>query len=141
MTHIDFYVLDSAEPNALGLLACRLAEKIWRMGRRVYVHTANAGQAQALDDLLWTFRDGSFVPHELYSPGAEEPAPVVIGCDPDPQLEPDVLINLAEAVPPCFSRFQRLAELVDADPARREASRERWRFYRDRGYPLQKHDL
>ena len=102
---------------------------------------ANAGQAQALDDLLWTFRDGSFVPHELYSPGAAEPAPVVIGCDPDPQLEPDVLINLAEAVPPCFSRFQRLAELVDADPARREASRELWRFYRDRGYPLQKHDL
>jgi DNA polymerase-3 subunit chi len=141
MTRIDFYVLDFVEPRGLGLLACKLTEKVWRMGHRVYLHATDPAQAQALDDLLWTFRDGSFVPHEIYVAGEDDPAPILIGCEPDPQLEPDVLINLTDQVPACFSRFPRLAELVDADPGRREASRKRWSFYRDRGYPLHKHDM
>ncbi len=141
MTRIDFYVIANSEPSGLGLLACRLAEKIWRMGHCVYINAADAAEVRALDDLLWTFRDGSFVPHEPYQLGAQDPAPILIGCDANPQTEPEVLINLSDQVPPFFSRFQRLAELVDGDPSRREASRRRWSFYRDRGYPLHKHDM
>ena len=141
MTRIDFYVLATAQPGGLGLLACKLAEKVWRMEHRIYLYAADQAAVRMLDDLMWTFRDGSFVPHEIYDSSSEDPAPILIGCDPDPKLDPDVLINLSDQVPSCFSRFPRLAELVDADPQRREASRQRWSFYRDRGYPLHKYDM
>ena len=53
----------------------------------------------------------------------------------------DVMINLAPDVPGFFSRYARVAEVIDSDPARREAGRERFRFYRDRGYELKTHNI
>ena len=52
-----------------------------------------------------------------------------------------MLINLGLAPPPFFSRFERLAEIVGVDPADAEAGRERYRFYRERGYELRTHSL
>ena len=56
-------------------------------------------------------------------------------------MDCEVLINLADEVPDFFSRYARVAEIVDADAIRREKGRERFRFYRDRGYQLQTHQL
>ncbi len=121
--------------------ACRLAEKIYLLGHRVYIHAEAAAQAGKLDDLLWTFRGGSFVPHALLpSPIAAE-TPIVIGHDTAPEHHSDVLINLGTDVPSFFSRFTRLAELVDGDPGRREQARTRFRYYRERGYALATHKI
>ena len=65
MARIDFYVLAQTDERARQLLACKLAEKAWRLENSVYIHTKNAADAERLDELLWTFRDGSFVPHGL----------------------------------------------------------------------------
>ncbi len=141
MTQVDFYLPGAgARDNRFGL-ACRLADKAYRQGRRVYLHAASAEQAQHLDRLLWTFRDQSFVPHGLA--GQADPAltPVLLGWQPPPEGENDVLINLAPEVPAFFSRFRRLAEPLDDEPGIREAGRERYRFYRDRGYPLKSHQI
>ncbi len=138
MTHIDFYILASSQPQGRERLACRLAEKVYRLGHRLYIHTADPTQSQLLDELLWTFRPGSFVPHELQ--GGDE-APVRIGHDAEKGEDAEVLINLAREVPLFFSRYERVAEIVDPSPEHRPPGRERFRFYRDRGYTLRTHDI
>ncbi len=110
------------------------------MGHYIYVHTADARQSQLIDDLLWTFKDGSFIPHRQLR-SEDDQAQVMIGHDAEPPLEFDVLVNLAPQVPLFFSRFQRVAEIVGDDEQQKQQARERFRFYRDRGYPLNTHDI
>jgi DNA polymerase-3 subunit chi len=141
MTQVDFYIL---KPQASGdryALACRIAEKAWQQGHRVLIHTASAEEARHVDRLLWTLHDRSFVPHGLLGAADPQLNPVLITAGQDDGAEHDVLINLDAEVPGYFSRFSRVAECVDHDAASRAASRARFRFYRDRGYPLQTHDI
>jgi len=76
---IDFYVLPDQKDNGRALLACRLADKAYSLGHTVYVLAGSEAQAAALDDLLWTFRQDSFIPHERYPLVGEESSPVLIG--------------------------------------------------------------
>ncbi len=140
MTRVDFYVLPDERPRGREILACRLSEKAYKLGHRVYIHAATPAQAAECDELLWTFRQGSFVPHALAGSESEAASPVCIAAG-QPQREFDLLINLADDVPLFFSRFERVAELVDAAPRTRDLGRERFRFYKERGYPLNTHKL
>jgi DNA polymerase-3 subunit chi len=138
---VDFYVLSDPASEASLRLACRLAEKAHRMGLRVHVHSASAEQAHRLDDLLWTFRAGSFLPHALVSEGAPQDYPIRIGWDPADAQQGDLLINLATGVAPFYAGFQRVAELVGPSEAERAAGRDRYRFYRERGHTPHSHRL
>lgn len=140
MTRIDFYILNAQRPAGREHLACRLAEKAYGLGHRVHIHANDPQSASRLDDLLWTYRDGSFIPHAL-EPQDPTEAPVSVGHDWQPDQACDVLINLATEVPNCFSRFERVAEILDPSPEIRQQGRERYRFYRDRGYELNTHEL
>ena len=91
MTRVDFYVLPVSEPHGRLSFACRLAEKAWLGGHKVYLHGEDDAAARSLDELLWS--------------------------------------------------FQRVAEIVLNDPESLRASRARWSFYKDRGYPLEHHDM
>lgn len=139
MTRIDFYLLSSDQVAARLDYACRLAHKAWSKGHQVYLHCADEAQAQLLNERLWSFRADAFVPH---ASAAEQPdARVVCGFGEDAGEHHDLLINLADHSPSFFSQFNRLAEIVvELDPVRVPA-RERFRFYRERGYPLQTHQL
>ena len=141
MTRIDFYVLDDGARDNRYTLACRLTDKIFREGHRVYLYTESEQEARHLDRLLWTFRDQSFVPHGLAGQTGPELTRILIGWNAPPEGEEDVLINLSPAVPGFFSRFSRVAEPVDSEPAVRQAGRERFRFYRARGYALHSHSI
>ena len=81
MTRVDFYVLPDTADGARLEFACRIAEKAYTQAHRVYVHAASAAEAARLDELLWTFRDTSFVPHALAGAGisAADAPPVLIG--------------------------------------------------------------
>lgn len=138
MTRVDFYILAA---GAREHTACKLAEKAWNLGHRVYIHTAGAEQSRHMDALLWTFREGSFLPHEQYQVGNDCDSPILIGNDEAPDTDSDVLINLARDVPLFFSRFLRVAEVIGPDNEAKSSGRERFRFYRDRGYPLDTHEL
>ncbi len=145
MTRVDFYVLEDAGEAARERFACRLAEKAYRLENRVFVHAGSSAAARRMDSLLWTFRDASFVPHVLDGPELE-PAlagatPVRIGAGDEPDFEAELLVNLADEVPLFFSRFDRVAEIVPADAEARAAMRERYRFYRDRGYDMETHKI
>lgn len=142
MTRIDFYILGADNPAERRLFACRLTEKALTQGHRVYLHVADEQAAGELDQLLWTFRQGSFVPHErIGAPDADLDTPVHIGWGDDPGPHDDVLVNLTGEVPLFFSRFQRVAEVIAGDEPDKAAGRDRFRFYRDRGYELNTHNL
>ncbi|SFF44445.1 DNA polymerase III, chi subunit [Fontimonas thermophila] len=143
MTRIDFYILpEMAGPaDSAVLTACRLCDKATAAGKQVYVH-ADAATAEDIDGALWSFRQGSFIAHELYHGQAlAEPLPaVLIGVVEPPDSHHDILVNLGREVPDYFSRFERVLEIVAGDAAQRAAARERYRFYRDRGYPLNSYE-
>lgn len=145
MTRIDFYVLSSGGAQHRGVFACRLAEKAVGQGMNIYVHTSGPGETSQLDELLWTFRDGSFLAHltveEAKRADPEGLTRILIGHEGCPDNLDGLLINLDSDVPQFFSRFERLAEIVGDDDAARHDARERYRFYRDRGYQLNSHTL
>lgn len=144
-TRVSFYVLSGAEPAARLSYACRLAEKAYKLENRIHAHAGDSAMARRLDELLWTFRQGSFVPHELLTPALQPEAPITIGsADADGPIEPpaaDLLINLADDVPAFFKRYPRIAEIIDGSPASREAGRARHRFYRDQGLEPETHEV
>lgn len=139
MTQVDFYVLprDGSLPvvNAVG----RIAEKALSRGHRIFVSVCDEDQAHTFDGALWTFRAETFLPHALM--GGDSNEPVIIGWSEPPLEQNDVLINTTGVILDYFSRFTRLAEIVAPDESSLASSRDAWRFYRDRGYSLTKHDL
>jgi DNA polymerase-3 subunit chi len=142
MTKVDFYLLSAEGPESRERTACRLAEKAYRLGHRVYLLVPDQAAAIELDELLWTFSQGSFVPHAVCTDKADSDVPpVLIGYAEPPAALNDVLVSLSAEVPPWFSRFARVAELVGPAEADKNRARGRFRFYRERGYPLDTHNL
>jgi len=145
MTRVDFYVLSHGSDQQRSVFACRLAEKALRLGHGIYVHTRSAAATARLDELMWTYRDGSFLPHlPTENAASTDPAgrtPVLLGHDEAPADRTDLMINLGAEVPLFFSRFERVAEIVSGENEDRALARDRFRFYRDRGYSLNTHRL
>ncbi|MCO6441424.1 MAG: DNA polymerase III subunit chi [Nitrococcus mobilis] len=127
---IDFYVLTTAAAAARELFCCRLTEKAYRQGYRVFILTGDKALTQALDLRLWTFRAGSFVPHA--TAGQVDDEPVVIGEQP-PTATLDLLINLTAQCPEHWQRLSRIAEIVTQQPESLGLARERFRCYRNGG--------
>lgn len=146
MTRIDFYILEDVELDAMQRFACRLATKVVSSGHDVHIHTSDAASAGAVDELLWEYPEQRFIPHAVVDGATAAPAstnsstkiPVTVGWD-EPVGVDGVLINLGGDIPGFFGRFDRVAEIVVR--ATRDQGRERYRFYRDRGYPLFDHKL
>ena len=142
MTRVDFYVLDRVDEVARLQLACKLAEKAWRLDNKIHIHTMSASDANKLDDLLWTFRDGSFVPHSML--GAEHSAPISIGYGEAASADiegRDLLITLCDDIPSCANNFARIAELLTADDDCKLKGRKRFAQYREQGHTMETHKL
>jgi DNA polymerase-3 subunit chi len=142
MARVDFYVLERTDERSRHTLACKLAEKAYRLDNTVYIHAKSRADAERLDDLLWTFRDGSFVPHGLRGANRDAAAsPVLIGSEPDSLETRDLLINLCDEIPAFAEEFPRVAELVTSDENCRLLSRKRFTEYRDKGHSIHTHKL
>lgn len=142
MARVDFYLLAAAGEPARLLFACRLVEKVYRLEQSVHVHTADPQQASHFDDLLWTFRDGSFVPHEIVERGgAPGESPITIGCGTAALRNADLLINLSDDRVDPSDAFPRLAEIVTSDEDRKQRSRRLFAEYRSQGHDLETHDI
>lgn len=133
---VDFYVTEESGEAARLRLACRVTEKAYLGKHRVVVFFDDPALLPRFDELLWTFGDGSFVPHDTVTrEGAECIAPVVLTTGPLPADPPggepwQVLVNLGASVPAFHARFARIAEFLDARPEVRAAGRERFKSYR-----------
>ena len=137
MTVIDFYTrcADRFE------VASKLVAKAWTQHGSVRVLTDNEEATTAFGRILWLIPATGFLPHcRLASPLAPE-TPILVDHDLQHEGPLAVLINLHPAPPPFFARFERMAEVIGADDASAAAGRERWKFYKARGYEIRAHDL
>jgi DNA polymerase-3 subunit chi len=139
MTLVGFYVVQAQGDDQRLQVATRLADKAFQKGHRIFINAADESQARELDKLLWGYRPASFLPHGIH--GQDQADTIAIGWGQDPAEHNDLLINLQLDIPPFFSRFRRVAEVVTQDPTSLDALRRSWRFYKQRGYQLEKHDL
>ena len=142
MTQVDFHILQDTSVEARWLYACRFIEKVERLGHSILVVVDTQEQAHELDDLLWSFKPESFIAHQII--GSDEEAKVEItyvstAGTINAGEHHDVLINLSSQIPEFFSRFARLAEIVIQEPNILENTREHYRFYKQRGYPITQH--
>jgi DNA polymerase-3 subunit chi len=140
-TRVDFYLVNNPEPNATWLIACRLLEKAYQRGHRIFVYCETQKDAEYLDELLWTYKDESFIPHNLQGEGPEPPPPVQIGYGAEPRGFDDVLLNMSGTIPAYFSRFRRVMEIVAPGDAAKEVSRAHYREYRAKQCELHTHAL
>ena len=138
---VDFYVIEEAAAAARLKVACRLAEKAYLASQRALVWHTDRAELEALDELLWTFADGSFVPHEWLTSNAATEAPVLLSAGSPPAAEFDFVVNLAADPPPFLHLTRRIAEIIDADEGRRHAGRVRFKAYRELGIEPATHTL
>jgi len=140
---VDFYLLRTGQAREKLLLACRIASRAYQAGKTVYIKVPDASTSDALDELLWTFDQGSFVPHRRESDVDTEigGTPVVIGHRAQYDSQPEVLISLIQEVPTDYASYERIAELVGAGDDEKANARERYRYYRGKGCELFNHDI
>jgi DNA polymerase-3 subunit chi len=138
MTQIDFYFqvddkIDFARRLCLKALASRSRLLVW---------SPDEAASQKLSRLLWSFPSTGFLPHCLASDPLAARTPIVLDHASGPFPHDEVLMNLRQEVPPFFSRFRRMIEIVSAiDEDDKREARRRFKHYRDRGYELRTHDM
>jgi DNA polymerase-3 subunit chi len=137
VTSIDFYF--NADDRLQ--VACRLAGKALTQKKRLLVYAPDGELAQRIDRMLWTWPAIGFVPHCLAGDALAAETPVLIASDSGAPEGVELLLNLGAESPPHFARFERLLEIVSTDDDERRAGRARFKFYRDRGYAIESHDL
>tara|TARA_R110002049_G_scaffold9501_7_gene48334 strand:- start:1277 stop:1702 length:426 start_codon:yes stop_codon:yes gene_type:complete len=141
MTRVSFYILKGSEDHDRQVFACRLIEKAYKQGNQIYIHTDNADKAEQINQVLWSFRTDSFVPHQFIDSANADNCPVLIGYNSKPPRLMDLLINLGDEQPIFFSQFERVAEFINDDKELKLLGRERYRFYQQRGYELSTHKI
>ncbi len=137
MTKVDFYT--GAEDKLR--TACQLSHKAMQNGLRVLLHVPDEQALDALDALLWHYPATAFIPHCRSRDAAAADMPVVLGCDAETLPHSELLISLHTACPPFFSRFERVIEIVGLEEEEVRLGRQRFGFYRDRGYEMRHFDL
>ena len=137
MTKVDFYtgVTDRLET------ACLLSHKALQNGLRVLLHTPDEETAKALDTMLWQYPPAAFIPHCRSDVAEATEMPVIIGHQPEPFPHSELLISLHNSCLPFFSRFERVIEIVSLDAEDARLGRERYSFYRERGFEMRHFDL
>lgn len=129
---VEFYVLPSTQPVDRLNAACRLAHKAWRAGFMTFIRCADTAQQNELDEVLWTFRKHSFIPHDVCTEHAK--APVLLGINQQPPFTAGVLINLHNELSSHLECFSRVIEIVNQEPALLNISRKNFISYREQGY-------
>ena len=141
MPRADFYLIDKPRFREQPLLlVCELAKRGYAANLSILVLARDAAQAEAIDDLMWSFDPDEYLPHQIagMDEGDDETPILIATPDMDIPARP-LLINLRDAAP--AGNFDRVLEVVPADPAARGPLRERWKQYQALGYALNKHDM
>lgn len=138
---VDFYILEATSGQKSLFYACQLLEKIYAEQKRVYINTSSKEEAERFDGLLWTYRDDSFLPHNLYNPTDDCPPPIQIGYGETPAAHQEVLLNLCKEIPRFYKQFTHVIEIVFSDPLVQQLARERFKQYRDQGCEINTYKL
>lgn len=137
MPKVDFYVLKNGT-NKLQFV-CKLLEKAYTEQQKVYVHTDNQADAHTLDERLWTFKDNSFIPHNLSDENLKPEPPIQIGHANDNMGRQPILVNLSQTIPEAYARYQRIIEIVDEQ--NKAQAREHFKNYREKQCELSTYNV
>jgi DNA polymerase III subunit chi len=136
MTEIDFHI---KVPDVRSY-ACRILRIAYNKGAKVVVFDDNTARLKSFDELLWTFSALDFIPHVMVGDTNESETPIVLTSDDSLVKVHDVLLNLSDIKPHGFGSFKRLVEFVPSEGESLIAARQRYKFYKDRGYAVRTHD-
>jgi DNA polymerase III subunit chi len=137
MTRVEFY--SNAESRFQ--VGCQLVAKAFQQRLRVVIYAPDEDAARGIDKQLWTFQATGFIPHCMAYHAIAPETPVVISGENAEMPHHQIMLNLHGELPPMFSRFERLIEVVGCNEDDRRLARARYRHYRDRGYEILHHDL
>lgn len=139
---VDFYLLAASTSSDRLHFACRLTDKAYQQKQQLLLWCADEKTAHTVDELLWTFADTSFIPHNLVGEGPNPPPPIQVGFGVTfPNHQRQTLINLTTDIISPEAPCRRIIEIVLSEPEATERSRDHFRHYRQRGAELYTHDL
>jgi len=141
MPRADFYLIAKPRFRAEPLrLVCELVRKAYAAQLWTLLLARDTAQAEALDDLLWDMGEDAYLPHQIAGRDEEDELTPILIAEPAfaPPMRP-LVINLRDT--PVTGEFERVLEVVPADPAARAPLRERWRYYQNAGFTLNKYDM
>ncbi len=121
--------------------AAHWLQQAWGNRQTVLVYVPDAEQATRLDRMLWTQPALSFLPHCRHDADVAGETPILLTDRLDTPPHEGCILNLSNELPPTFSRFEHLVEIVSTHDADRLPARERFKFYRDRGYAIESRDI
>jgi DNA polymerase-3 subunit chi len=137
MTQIDFYTyVENKHRMVTNLAAKALARRL-----RIMILTPDGATTAQLEKMLWIQPSTGFLPHCRAQDRLATVTPIILDHVAEPVVHEQILLNLCDHYPPHFSRFERLIEIVGSEDGDRAQARERFRFYRERGYEIRTHDL
>ena len=137
MTETLFYHL---ERRSLDAVLPGLIERTIERGWRAVVKTDSSERADAIDNLLWTYNEQSFLPHAQSGDGNPKRQPVLITIEDENPNDAQVLFLVGGAPPPPWTRkdivaLTRIVLLFDGrDPDALARAREAWKSSREAGH-------
>lgn len=134
--HVEFYVIENANEQQTYVALCSLIEKWYANGHTIAIVCSSEKNAAALDQLLWTFNDQSFVPHALFKEEHSASPVLLYSTHAAINSSVDVLINLSDMALTSTKPLKLLIEIVFPDQTMQQLARDRYKLYRDAGYPL-----
>lgn len=141
MPTVDFYVLNNMSSQGSLNFACGLLEKAHMDNQRVYIHAGSPAEAERVDALLWTYRDDSFLPHQICTPHNLD-CPILIGTSTEYTAGArDILVNLTPSVPLFYKQFTRVIEIIFNDATVQQLGRERFKYYRNEQCDINTHKI
>ncbi len=142
MAEAKFYILPTQSQQERYVFACRVIEKAFRNQLCCYVSTDTAQQSQVLDNLLWTFRPGSFVPHEIYEGKTPEfEQTILIGSQAVPENWKKMIVNLSSHYPDDLAQTDLVVEVLDNSAEIKQAGRKRYRQYVQAEFEITTHKI
>ncbi|MES2141659.1 MAG: DNA polymerase III subunit chi [Pseudomonadota bacterium] len=142
MSNVNFYLLKTPNQEDVYRVLCRLVDKAYQQQQQAYIHASSLQEAQRIDDLLWTFRDISFIPHQLEeAPPSQPPILITIATEEPKQTNYDILFNLTHTVPHFFSKFSRIIEMVCEEKIYKTHARKKYKVYKEKNCSLTTHNI
>lgn len=136
MTEVDFHV----KVPDVAQYACRILRIAHSKGARVTVYDNSLPALKKFDELLWAFSPLDFIPHVMATDPLAAQTPIVLANAAEQFDQHQILLNLSDHIPLGFGSFERLIEFVPTEGEALQLARERYKTYRDRGYPLKTHE-
>jgi len=145
LPRVDFYHVPGDNMLGLHRFTCRLTEKAWKLGHRIFILCDKPASCQQLDQLLWSWRDTGFLPHAPASSSLAADTPVLLGEQLPAHAEFDLIINpggdIHAQIPQISPATRRIAEIINQHPNCKQAGRLRYSYYDKNNYPLEYHEI